>query len=89
MISLGDVCIHLYLLQQEARSGYAPASDDLWLTLTFLGKVKFAVWTSVWEEFMELVKDFGAKVNSSSSSSHTVQGPLWSIVVLGQFKLDI
>ena len=25
VISLGDVCIHLYLLQQEARSGYAPA----------------------------------------------------------------
>ena len=24
VISLGDVCIHLYLLQQEARSGYAP-----------------------------------------------------------------
>ena len=25
VISLGDVCIHLYLLQQEARSGYASA----------------------------------------------------------------
>ena len=25
VISLGDVCIHLFLLQQEARSGYAPA----------------------------------------------------------------
>ena len=35
VISLGDVCIHLYLLQQEARSGYAPASYYYLLSLFF------------------------------------------------------
>ena len=36
------------------------SSNDHWLTLTFYGKVKFTFRSSIWEEFMELVKDFGA-----------------------------
>ena len=42
------------------------SSDDLWQTLTFYGKVQFAFWSFVWKEFMELVQDFGAKVDKYS-----------------------
>ena len=38
-------------------------NDDLGLTLIFFyGKVKFAFWAFIWEEFMDFIEDFGAKV---------------------------
>ena len=42
------------------------SSNDLWLTLPFYDKVEFAFWSFVQEEFVELEKDFGAKVNKYS-----------------------
>ena len=32
----------------------------------FYGKVKLAFWAVVWEEFMDFVEGFGAKVNKNS-----------------------
>ena len=40
------------------------SDDDLELTMTYCnGKIKFAFRDFIWEEFMELVEDIGAKVN--------------------------
>ena len=39
------------------------SNDDLGLTLSFYGKVKFAFWAFIWEEFMDFV-DFGTKSNT-------------------------
>ena len=38
-------------------------NDDIGLTLTFNGKIKFAFRGFTWEEFIEFVEDLGAKVN--------------------------
>ena len=42
------------------------SNDDLGLTSTFYGKVKFAFRAFIWEEFMEIVEDFCAKINKYS-----------------------
>ena len=42
------------------------SNDYLGLTLIFYGKVRFAFWAFIWEEFMDFVEDFGAKVNKYS-----------------------
>ena len=34
----------------------------------FYGKVKFAFWTFIWEEFMDFAEGFDAKVNKYSST---------------------
>ena len=41
-------------------------NGDLGLTLTLSGKVKFAFFTFILSEFMELVEDFSANVNKYS-----------------------
>ena len=40
--------------------------DDIGLTLTIYGKIKFAFRGFTQEEFMEFLEDFGAKVNKCS-----------------------
>ena len=37
--------------------------DDIGLTLTFYGNIKFAFRAIAWEEFNELVEDSSAEVN--------------------------
>ena len=32
----------------------------------FYGKAKFAFWAFMWEEFMDFIEEFGAKVNKYS-----------------------
>ena len=39
------------------------SNDELGLTLSFYGKVEFAIWDFIWEEFMDFAEDFRAKVN--------------------------
>ena len=39
------------------------SNDDLKLILSFYGKVEFAILAFIWEEYMEFVEAFGAKVN--------------------------
>ena len=39
------------------------SNDDIELTLSFFyGKVKFAVWTFIWEEFMDFVDNLVQKL---------------------------
>ena len=42
--------------KHEHKISSACSNDNLWLILTFYGKVKFAYRYFIWEEFMELVK---------------------------------
>ena len=42
------------------------SSDDLWLTLTFYGMVKFAFWSLYMGRALRTCKPFGAKVNKYS-----------------------
>ena len=42
------------------------SNDDTGLTLSFYSKIKFAFCAFIWESFMKLVKDAGAKVNNYS-----------------------
>ena len=41
------------------------SNDDLGLTLSLNGKVKFAVVALLWEKFNEFVEDFGATVENT------------------------
>ena len=43
------------------------SNDDLGLTLTFLWQCQICFLVFIWEEFMELIEDFSAKVNKHSS----------------------
>ena len=49
-------------------------NDDIGLTLTFYGKIKFALRGFTWEEFIEFVKDLGAKVNKCSYINEYING---------------
>ena len=41
-----------------------------WFILRFYGKIKFAFCAFIWEEFMDLAKDFGVKVNKNRVSKN-------------------
>ena len=57
MLEHGISCKVLKIITQEY------SNNDLGLTVRFFGNVKFAIWAFIWEEFIDCIEDFGAKVN--------------------------